>query len=307
MPSLVARPSPFHRYARWFLAYLLFVIVFGAWVRITHSGAGCGSHWPTCNGVVLPRSPSFETLVEFSHRTTSGLLGLLAIGLVVWSFLSGQPRIVRISTVLTAALVLVEALIGAGLVLRELVADDRSVARAAVIAVHLVNTLGLTAAASLAVWWSTIHEPLPSRIPTATDRKLVLVALAGLVLACATGAITALGDTLFPPHPGHLVDHFRDGWSNTQHFLIRLRALHPMLAVVVASVVFGVTSRLATHEDPTTRRCARRFRDAVIGQVTLGILDIGLAAPGALQLAHLLVAQLVWISGVWTFASLRRA
>src|SRR5436853_6203595 len=64
----------------------LAVIAWGAFVRATGSGAGCGSHWPLCNGEVLPRAPSVERIIEFSHRLTSGLSLLLVVALCVWAF-----------------------------------------------------------------------------------------------------------------------------------------------------------------------------------------------------------------------------
>ena len=85
----------FALYAWAHLAYLIAVILFGAWVRITHSGAGCGAHWPLCDGEIIPFEPSAEKLIEYTHRLTSGFLGLLTLALVVWSFLAEVGRRVR--------------------------------------------------------------------------------------------------------------------------------------------------------------------------------------------------------------------
>ena len=87
-----ARPrSGFAAYAWAVLGFNLLVILWGAFVRATGSGAGCGSHWPLCNGEVLPRAPALATLIEFSHRLTSGVALLLVIGLVVGAW-RGFPR-----------------------------------------------------------------------------------------------------------------------------------------------------------------------------------------------------------------------
>src|SRR5262245_62215656 len=82
--SVVIRaPKAFIRFAWLTLGITIVVIVWGAVVRATGSGAGCGSHWPLCNGVVVPRSPSMATLIELGHRLTSGLALLLVLGLVI--------------------------------------------------------------------------------------------------------------------------------------------------------------------------------------------------------------------------------
>lgn len=304
----MSRPSSrFSRYAWMFCAYLLFVILFGAWVRITHSGAGCGSHWPTCNGEIVPRAPSWETLVEYSHRLTSGFLGVLGLLLLAWARWSRQPGRVLVAACVTLAFIVVEALIGAGLVLRELVANDASGARAIVIALHLANTLVLTGAAVLVAWWSHDARPLDAASAKGAARRMGLV-LAVLVLAATTGAVTALGDTLFPvAHAGDgaLWTRVRGDLSTANHFLVRLRIVHPILAVTVTGIIVMISRWLQApgHCDPITVRWATVLRHAAVSQLVLGLLNIGLAAPGWMQLVHLLVAQVLWMVAVLTFVS----
>src|SRR6266542_622176 len=76
---------PFARYAWGVLGVNLFVILWGALVRATGSGAGCGAHWPLCNGEVVPSSRTTATLIEYTHRASSGLALLLVAGLFWWS------------------------------------------------------------------------------------------------------------------------------------------------------------------------------------------------------------------------------
>ena len=57
------------RFAWGLLAYNVAVILWGAVVRATSSGAGCGDHWPLCNGVVLQSNPRLATLIELAHRS----------------------------------------------------------------------------------------------------------------------------------------------------------------------------------------------------------------------------------------------
>jgi len=295
----------FRRYATAIVVYLLFVILFGAWVRITYSGAGCGSHWPTCNGEIVPVAPSTETIIEFTHRVTSGLLGPAILVLVIWAARAFGRSRVTIAAVVTMVFVVLEALIGAGLVLKELVANDDSVPRAVIISLHLVNTLVLTGAAVLTAWWSFDDRPLR---PNALGRGtwLLLAGLLALVVTCMTGAVTALGDTLFPVVPGDagVLAHVRGDLSSANHFLVRLRIVHPVVAVVAAGVLYGVGAWAREHtKDPFTPRLARGMQHAVMAQVVLGLVSVGLAAPGWMQLAHLLMAQIVWMAAVLTACS----
>lgn len=292
----MANGSRFSRFAWAFLAYLLLVILFGAWVRITHSGAGCGSHWPTCHGQIVPMSPSVETMIEYSHRLTSGLLGIFGLVLLVWAALRFKRSRVTLAAALSMVFIVFEAAIGAGLVLQELVADDDSVARAIIISLHLVNTLLLTGSAALAAWWSTDERRLSPRSLGVGTWLLAAGALA-LVASCMTGAVTALGDTLFPVdvETAGLLERVQGDLSPANHFLVRLRIIHPVVAVVAAGIVYGVAAWMRLNAQGRTQRLARGLQHAVITQVALGILNIGLAAPGWMQLLHLLVAQVVWV------------
>jgi len=300
----------FGRFAAFLLAYLLFVILFGAWVRITGSGAGCGDHWPTCGGEIVPRAPSVQTLIEYTHRITSGALGLLALALPVWAFrLFPERHPVRRHALATFVLVMLEAGIGAGLVLKQLVASNASQARAVAVALHLSNTLLLTGAAALTLAGARLGlergveraERAP-RSPAGVAASgpgqraaggLSVALLVGLVLVAASGAVTALGDTLFPVSalPGS-----SGGAPPPDHFLVQLRVLHPLLAcfMVCASVLGAV--RFARV--PRCRPWALGLGAAAGAELVLGALNIALRAPGWLQLAHLLGAQLAWISAV---------
>ena len=114
---MAARNSRFTVAAWLFLAYLVVVILFGAWVRISHSGDGCGSNWPTCHGEVVPTAPSTETLIEFSHRISSGLCGIFGLALLLWSWKRFGPGQVTGAVALTLLFIIFEGAIGAGLVL----------------------------------------------------------------------------------------------------------------------------------------------------------------------------------------------
>jgi heme A synthase len=296
VPSQRAPERWFGRFAALVLAYLLFVILFGAWVRISGSGAGCGDHWPTCGGQLVPRAPSVQTLIEYTHRLTSGTLGLMALALPVWAFrLYPRRHPARFYALATFVLVMLEAGIGAGLVLKQLVASNASGARAVAVALHLTNTLLLTAAAALTVASARAERRAAASTPAATAAPgagigWLVGLLVGLVLVAASGAVTALGDTLFPVHAaGGRV-------APPEHFLVQLRVVHPVLAcfMVCASILVGSSfARL-----PGCRPWALALVVFAGVQLVFGALNIGLHAPGGLQLAHLLGAQLTWMSAV---------
>jgi heme A synthase len=286
----------FGRYAALVLAYLLFVILFGAWVRISGSGAGCGDHWPTCGGRLVPRAPSVQTLIEYTHRITSGTLGLMALGLPVWAFrLYPRRHPARFFALATFLLVMLEAGIGAGLVLKQLVASNASGARAVAVALHLTNTLLLTGAAALTVVSARAERPPAASTLAATSAGRgsigwLVALLIGLVLVAASGAVTALGDTLFPVYAvGGRV-------APPDHFLVQLRVVHPLMACFMVCVSILVGSNFARL--PGCRPWALALSVFAGSQLAIGALNIALHAPGGLQLAHLLGAQLTWMSAV---------
>lgn len=287
----------FERWAWIFLAYLIGVILFGAWVRITHSGAGCGNNWPTCNGAVIPLDPSFETIIEYTHRLTSGLCGVFGLLMVAAAWRMYGRGAVLTASVLTLFFIVFEGLVGAGLVLAELVDDDASVARAVVISLHLANTLLLTASAAFAAW-AAGGRAIPQLAALATSSFGPALLL--IIVTSMTGAVTALGDTLFPTQPTlgpGLLDKVRDDLGAASHFLVRLRAVHPVIAIVVAGWLLKLTAPRAFAPTPNTARSwARAAFISVIAEVALGLLNIALGAPGWLQLAHLLVAQSLWVA-----------
>ncbi len=295
-------PGPskaFTRYAWIFVSYMILVILFGAWVRITGSGDGCGANWPDCHGDFIPEIDEHATLIEYTHRVTAGILGPMGLVLIGWAYKRFGTNRVFWASIVTMAFIIFESLIGAGLVLAELVGDDDSVARAVVIAIHLVNTLALTGSAALVAWWST-GKPLPRWSRRTTLTWLMLVAIGGLVATSMSGAVTALGDTLFPTDPtigDGLFAQIRDDLSPANHFLVRLRFVHPVVAILLAAYLM-VLSWIVRLRDvpPLVDRWAGWALALVVLQTVLGVVNIMLAAPGWIQILHLLLAQLVWLA-----------
>jgi cytochrome c oxidase assembly protein subunit 15 len=284
------------------LALNLGVILWGAYVRATGSGAGCGSHWPLCNGEVLPRSPGLETVIEFTHRLTSGLALLAVIGMWIWSRrLYPAGHLVRKGATLSLVFIIIEALLGAGLVLFELVADDDSMMRAFSMVAHLLNTFVLIAVLSLTAWWASGHADPLTRGPRGA-LPILAAAAAAVLFVGATGAIAALGDTLFPS--ASLEEGLRNSFSSDSHPLIQLRKYHPLAAILTGAGVVAAARYLSrATRDATTARLGRLLMGIYVAQIIAGTVNIILLAPVAMQLLHLLLADLLWITLVLFGAS----
>jgi heme A synthase len=284
------------RFAWATLIYNLGVIAWGAYVKATGSGAGCGAHWPLCNGEMVLRAPAVETLIEFSHRATSGLALVSVVVLFLWTRRATSPgHPLRLGALLSLIFMLSEAALGAGLVLFQLVATDASMARAFAVGAHLLNTFLLLAALTLSVFWASGGGPVHVSGHSRSPARLAFGA-AALLLVSVSGAITALGDTLFPS--GSLSAGLQADLSATSHFLIRLRTIHPVLAVMVALYLMTSVWQVAGAA-PRPRTLARVTTWLLAIQLVAGAVNVLLLAPVWLQLIHLLLADLVWVAYVF--------
>jgi heme A synthase len=282
----------FARYCWISLAAVVAVILWGAFVRATGAGAGCGSHWPTCNGAVVPPSPGAKTLIEYTHRLSSAAAAVrVVVGLVRARRLFPRGHRVRAAAVASVVFMGVEVLIGAGIVLLRYVEANASLARAAWMAAHLVNTLLLLAAMTLTAHWAAGGSALALRARPRLTLAGAACALGTLAVA-ATGAVTALGDTLFPARD--LASGLAADLSSTAHLFVRLRVVHPVLAAAVALGLLALPS-LSPPSGPAARS-GRWLRAAVLAQLAAGLATLALLAPTALQLVHLLLADVVWVA-----------
>ncbi len=294
MSAAVASPPRsgtrnFTRYAWGVLGWNIAVVLWGAYVRASGSGAGCGNHWPLCNGEVVPHAPQVQTLIEFTHRGMSGIAFVAVAALLVWSVrvFPGQHR-ARKMALASFVFLIVEALLGAGLVLFDYVGANSSVGRALYLSLHLANTLLLLAALSLAAWFSREDAPGRGRIS-----RRVAATLPVALLIAISGGIAALGDTLFPATS--LAEGLRQDLSSTAHFLLRLRVFHPALAIA-GGVFFGVVAVWVMRRRYNLQRIALAVLILTVAQLCAGAINLVLLAPAWMQILHLLMADLVWIS-----------
>lgn len=285
----------FTLYAWLTLAFTLLVIVWGDVVQATGSGDGCGAHWPTCNGEPIPTSAGLATFIEFFHRLTSGLSLLLTLGLLLWSW-RAFPRghLARRGAGLAMLFIVLESLVGAALVLFRWVGTDASVARAVVAPIHLVNTLFLVGSLALTAWWSSHPQPPALRGQGGVGLALG-VGLLGLLLVAASGAVTSLGDALFPVRD--TAEAIAQSRTPGENFLVYLRLYHPFIAIVVslyAVVAVGLVA--AVRSSRQTRWLSRLVGVLFLAQLAMGYLNVKAAAALYTQLPHLLLSDLVWVS-----------
>ena len=288
-------PSPALRMFAWgVLAYFIAVILWGTLVRATGSGAGCGAHWPLCNGTVLQHSPRVDTMIEFTHRITSGISLLSVVGLLIWAY-AGTVRghLARAAAIASVVFTLLEAVLGALLVKLGYTAQSQSPLRPAFLALHLANTLLLLAALTL-----TAH--LLSRDKGYLRGAVRFVAPFGAVVAIVvvmavgiTGSLAALGDTLFPATSLGLA--LAQDFSSTSGWLVRWRWMHPTVAFFASIFLIWLLVRAAQRGNPwDNRRLSALVLFLLATVYSLGILDVVLLAPLWIQVAHLLAADTLW-------------
>lgn len=283
------------------LAVNVVVILLGALVRATGSGAGCGRSWPTCQGTLVPELEG-ATAIEFTHRAASGV-ALLVVAALVWMVFRRTERRhpARLGAALSGVSIVIEALIGAVIVLAEWVANDASVARAVSVPIHLVSTFVLLGGLTLTVFWLRSGRRLRVRENGRVATTWGLVA-AGMLLLGATGAVTALADTLFPKESFRVsgILAVDDG----EHFLTRLRVLHPAVALVVGLLAAWWAGRHGWRRAGGVGRAARAVVALVAVELVLGALNVVLLTPLWLSLTHLALADGLWIAWVWLGAGL---
>jgi heme A synthase len=298
-----SRPAPiehagYRRFAWGVLAYNVAVVLWGAFVRATGSGAGCGNHWPLCNGQITPHSANLQTIIEFTHRATSGIDLLLVALLVVWGYRAfPKHHPVRLGATLSAVFLITEALIGAALVLLEHVAKNPSTSRGYSLTTHLLNTLTLLACLTLTAWWAG-GKPAPrihGKAAWMAAASVAIVALLGV-----SGAIAALGDTLFPARS--LAEGLSQDLDPAANIFLRLRLIHPVLAA--ASAIWLLFYAVwAIRYRPDARSYSWAVAACVGAQMIAGLMNLVLLAPVPMQMVHLLLADLLWISLVLLAAS----
>jgi cytochrome c oxidase assembly protein subunit 15 len=278
------------------------VVLWGAYVRASGSGAGCGNRWPLCDGDVVGLSANGQTIVEFTHRITSVISLLMVTGLVVWCWrVTKKGDWARYSVVLAAALLANEALLGAALVLLKHVGNDQSAGRILFLCLHFGNTLLLLATLSLTAAWLSNGSRRCTLMGKWREASSIGLGLLAMMVTGITGAVAALADTLFPATslPSSLAQDFSSGTPA----LLRVRLLHPAVAAVAACYVLWVILRSSTGRNRFSRSAIALIMFFFV-QVCIGMTNVLFLAPVWLQIAHLFIADVLWVSLVLASADL---
>jgi heme A synthase len=264
-------------------------ILAGAFVRATGSGDGCGSTWPTCKGKIIPQLSDSSEVIEFSHRSISGILLIVTLIIFIKSRNMSKGTIVRTTVNFLTFFVVFEAAIGAVIVLYEWVGLNSSLPRIIAVPIHLVNTFGLLAC--YAVLYKVLLNNFKN-IKQLWDRRFVFVAFLFL-LSGATGSITALADVLFPS--ASFYEGLMEDFDRTSELLTRLRILHPIVATGL-SVALIIESRKIQKDYKIDVKFLQLL---VIVAVILGVLNVLSNIVLLLSIFHLAIADLLWITYIY--------
>ncbi len=297
--AVAAKRQGLLRDARWaeqfawtVVAYNVLVIVWGALVRATGSGAGCGNHWPLCNGQVVPLSPTLHTVIEFTHRlmVSGSVFAMIALLAFAWRATS-RGAAARVFAVISTLLLLNEAFLGALLVKLGYVTGNQSLGRVVVLSVHLSNTLLLLASLTMTARMLGSGQRWRELRAKGMDRVLAAAGLVATLAVGVSGSLAALGDTLFPATS--LQAAFLQDFDASSPWLLRLRGIHPASAILAACLVGWLVLR-------ARREGLARQANALLGllglQFVLGVADVLLLAPVWMQLVHLLGADFYWVT-----------
>ncbi len=282
------------RFAWLVLAFMVLVVLEGAVVRATSSGGGCGNRWPLCNGDFFPHHPRLATVIEYTHRSLTGICTTLVIALTGWTFYATKRGDkARRAVVVSCFFLVTEAFLGAILVLRGYVENNVSAGRVVMQSIHFTNTMLLLGALSLTAWFLAQRRDNPIAAHGGA-KWLVWLTVATTILIGATGSLAALADSLFPS-PSVQAGLLEDFAANAP-LLVRMRWVHPAATLIGFICVMLLALKIRT-------RLSRTVFWLLMSQIALGVADILLLAPVWMQVLHLLGADLFWIALVVLAAS----
>ncbi len=287
----------FHKLCWALVVYTVFVIIWGAWVRISHSGDGCGNHWPLCDGAFIPTDANHKTWTEYFHRVTSGLYGIFVFGLFIAALrIFPKKTAVRQAALVTLILTIIEALLGAALVLKGLVGENATIFRLVVMTLHQVNSLLLTGGT---VTLALISTPRYSPHILLINWKIFFTQTYTWLLFMiipATGAWAALANTLFPSE--HLQDGLEKDLSGDSPWILKLRVAHPLLALSIGFYLVFHFFKKSEKTKGDLSKASLLVAGSLSVAMIFGILTLLFLSPIWMKLVHLTIALLVWISVV---------
>lgn len=285
----------FQKFAMGLLLYTIIVILWGAWVRISHSGDGCGDTWPLCDGKLIPEAEQGKTWVEYIHRLMSGLYGLIVF-YFWWLCKKTFPKgsLARKAALWTLIFTISEALLGAKLVIFGLVASNDTPFRAFVMALHQVNSLLLSG--SITVAWLGCQSAIADHYFMKTPFKQARRFLYLIILVAITGAWASLSTTLFPSES--LLSGLMNDFSKEAHYLVRLRILHPLVAIGIGGFFIAMFWKSSLNNHYSLRFRQHSQQTALVFLVALGF---GASTLLALSPVWMKIIHLTLVHGVWVF------
>jgi heme A synthase len=307
MPS-TQKLTGFARYAWMTLGWNLLVILWGVFLRASKSGDGCGQHWLTCQGEVIPSAPELKTVIEFSHRITSSLAGIAIIGLLVWALLRWRrikdrpSKLAMWAAVGSFVFVVFEGLLGRSLVLTGNTALNLTPERPFWMAGHLINTFILLAFLTLTGYYASGGERIRWSVP-GKFKAAILGGVATVFVVGITGSVGALASMIFPS--GTLAEGLAADLSPTSNMLVRLRLLHPITAIAAGVALIFIAGWLGREAGVATKSkwWSNIVSLLVLGQLLFGAATLLMLAPIVMQLGHLFLADAIWISFVMLAAN----
>ncbi len=300
--------SAFAKYAWFVLGFNLLVILWGVFLRASKSGDGCGQYWLTCHGELIPSAPEFKTVIEFTHRLSTALDGLIMLVLLGWavyiwySSRSRESRHILYLTIGSMFFVLTEAAVGAGLVLTGNTADAQTNARPFWAMGHLINTFILLVFLSLTAWFASTKRQFRFKNEPKVIALIALSVLA-ILLVGLSGSLAALSNMLFPS--ATIAEGMAKDFSATSDALLRLRISHPILSILTVVYLIFLAGWLKVRAGSEARITWWSNAVSIIAliQLLFGGATLLTHAPIVMQLGHLLLADLLWIAIVLMCAS----
>ena len=283
-------------YAKAGLILSIASILAGAFVRATGSGDGCGATWPTCKGKIIPALSDTSELIEFSHRSVSGVLLVITLIIFAKTRKFQKDSLVRIVTNYLTFFVIFEALIGAVIVIFEWVGLNSSLPRIIAVPIHLVNTFGLLG--SYAILYKILQDDLQN-IKNMFNKNFLLISSLFL-LSGATGSITALADVLFPS--ASFVEGFLADFDRTSEVLTRLRILHPIISSTLSIVLYVYATGIRKKYNVSVKP----LQTLILIAVFLGVINVLSNIVLPLSILHLAIADFLWISYIYVSIDLSK-
>jgi len=283
-------------YAKAGLLLSIASILAGAFVRATGSGDGCGATWPTCKGKIIPALSDTSELIEFTHRTVSGVLLVVTLIIFAKTRKFQKESLVRTVTNYLTFFVIFEALIGAVIVIFEWVGLNSSLPRIIAVPIHLVNTFGLLG--SYAILYKILQDDLQN-IKNMFNKNFLLISSLFL-LSGATGSITALADVLFPS--ASFLEGFLADFDRTSEVLTRLRILHPIISSTLSIVLYVYATGIRKKYNVSVKP----LQTLILIAVFLGVINVLSNIVLPLSILHLAIADFLWISYIYVSIDLSK-